>query len=146
MYKTKDNVEKICNLSASDWHMLTTILTFLKEKDFTFEPVAFISEKPLNKDLSFLLSKINIPKEQKIAIENIPWYQNINNVGISNNSTYIISGSINYINSINKYLEKTIHKNITLINCFSVLNSPKEIKEIISKHDKILKTSGIQSI
>jgi len=147
MYKAKDNLEKICNLYASDWHMLTTVLAYLKNKNLTFEPTAFISEKNLKNDFEFILSKLSISEDIQKSLRNIPWYKNILNLGIHKNSTYIISGSPEYISTINKHFEeKNSLSNVTIINCFPALDNNLNLKEILSKHTKVLNSSGVKKI
>lgn len=147
MCKANENLEKICNLYASDWHMLTTILAYLKNKNLMFEPVAFISEKCLKRDFEFILSKLNISEDSQKNLKNIPWYKTTSNLGIHKNSTYIIAGSSDYISTINKQFdEKENSNNITIINCFPSLDKNLNLQDILSNHSKILNTSGIKEI
>jgi len=142
------NIQKICNFHVSDWHMLTTVLSYLKQESIYLRPIAFISEKNLKTDFNFLLSKLNLNSNTSSVYKRIPWYDTTNNLGICNNSIYVVSGSLDYIREINTYLEKVAENNninnVVIINCYESFNKDLPIKEIIEENDKMLTTSGIK--
>lgn len=142
------NVQKICNFHVSDWHMLTTVLSFLKDESVYLRPIAFVSEKNLKGDFDFLLSKLNLNNNTSNIYKRIPWYETTGNIGVCNNSIYIISGTLDYVRNTNKYFEDIVDSkelsNITIINCYQSFNNELPIKEIIEENDKMLTTAGIR--
>lgn len=150
MSLNKRNLEKICNFSVSDWHMITVIISHLKNDSMYSKPIAFISEKNLKNDFDFLLNKFNLNETEIKIFKNIPWYNNTTTLGICKDSTYIINGSYDYINKTNKYFDNLfnneIDKNITLINCYDTFNKNLPIRNILDNNDKILVTTGIKEI
>ena len=59
-----------------------------------------------------------------------------------------IKGKINYIENINKNIEKWIDgkNNINIINCYEFFEVENNIETIAQKYDKILGTSREQEI
>ena len=104
-----------------------------------------------------LLSKINIKEEEKQKIRNINWkkslYQeNVIKEKLENNieNLYIIiNGDNEYVEKINEKVERINEKNqknVTIIDCYEVLQVNQEINKILNNHDKILNTSGEKEI
>lgn len=150
MSLNKRNLEKICNFSVSDWHMITVIISHLKRDSIYSKPIAFISEKDLKDDFNFLLNKFYLNENEKKLFRKIPWYNDTKTLGICKNSTYIINGSYDYINKTNLYFDNIsrnkIDKNITLINCYNTFNKNLPIRNILNSNDKLLVTTGIKEI
>ena len=146
----KRNLEKICSFNVSDWHMITVVISYLKDNSIYSKPIAFISEKTLKSDFEFLLKKFNLNESEIKLLKNIPWYDNTNTLGICKDSTYIINGSYEYINKTNQYFDNLfkseIDKNITIINCYNTFNNDLPIRNILSNSNKILVTTGIKEI
>ena len=58
----------------------------------------------------------------------------------------IVSGSIEYVNKINRVLEEKKLKNTKILNCYKVDKNNKNIKNLLINYDKILNTSGEKDI
>ena len=69
---------------------------------------------------------------------------------ITGNKIIIVSGSKEYIELINKKIQKIIQKNkreeIKILNCYEVSAFNQNIREVLDKHDLILNTSGERQI
>ena len=62
----------------------------------------------------------------------------------------LVGGNKKYIdetnNLLNKFFEKKDNKNIKIINCYNVLKTDDNIREILDKHTYIINTSGLHEI
>ena len=63
------------------------------------------------------------------------------------NSKIIVIGNKEYIEKTNQIIEDNIiNKQITIINCYEVMQFNNNIEEILCAHDKVLNTSGSRDI
>lgn len=148
---SKKSIMKLSNFYVSDWHLLTCVLNYLKDENINTKPIVFISEKNLKMDFDFLLSRLNLNDTLLKKLKNIPWYDNCNNLGMCDNSIYIVNGSCDYISSVNNHIQdlNTSYQSndITVIDCFDSYNNDNLcIADILNTHDKILSTAGIKEI
>ena len=161
----KDNKEKICSFYVNNWHLTTMILPYInKELDEKVNIVMFI-QNSIEENIKTLISKLNLKNEKRILklnwgsaeglkysdlkkkMEFISREQNTNNI-------ILISGSKEYIDSINKNIDKWMEKNkefikvkkFKIIDSYEVGEFNNSIKEILEKHTKIINTSGEKSI
>ena len=106
-----------------------------------------------------LTSRLNIKEEEKEKINKINWKcaKLCRNKKIGKNiylnnmkeNIIIVCGNKDYIDFANSVIEKLkiIQKaQITIINCYEVMQFNNNVKEILDKHDKILNTSGEMEI
>lgn len=160
------NIIKICSFYVSDWHLTAMLLPFAEEQVEKGENLNTILQKNIIHNMKEILSRIKISDRTKNQIINIGWKNNnlmkyaevrkyMERVTRNQKTTtIIIEGSkdrIEYINSnIDKWLEKqerkVAWKQIRIINCYEVTEFNENLQEILSKHDKILNTSGIHEI
>lgn len=149
MKSLKECSEKLCSFYVSNAHLVTMLIPYLSRK---------IKEgNNLENEVEMLLSKINIKEEEKQKIRNINWkkslYQeNVIKEKLENNieNLYIIiNGDNEYVEKINEKVERINEKNqknVTIIDCYEVLQVNQEINKILNNHDKILNTSGEKEI
>lgn len=153
MNKNKGNIIRICNFYISEWHLVMMLLPYIKE-NINNNIVTTFLEKNVEENVKVLLSKINVNNEMKEKIEKINWKctdetNDINLASITNNEKrklIIISGSMEYVNKINKKLEDKNLNNVKIVSCYKVNKNNKNIKEVLINHDKILNTSGEKEI
>lgn len=153
MNKSKENIIKICNFYISEWHLVMMLLPYIKD-NINNNIVTTFLEKDIEENVEVLLSKINVNDEIKEKIKKINWKccENINDINLSgivnneNNKLIIISGSIEYVDKINKKLMDKNLNNVKIVNCFKVNKNNKNIKDVLINHDKILNTSGEKDI
>lgn len=162
--KNPSNLKKICSFYVSKYHLVTMILPFLKEKLEQKAKIVTLLEENLTENMQTLLTNINFNLKDKKEIEKINW-SNTNILKYKELESYIngavnktkdlyvlISGNKDYIELMNKNVEKWIDKNtlkvksLSIINCYEVTQFNNSIKEILDKHDKILNTSGEKNI
>lgn len=150
MAQLDKNIKKVCSFYISDWHLVTMLLPNIDKKINKGIKITTITETNLTEKIQALLDKLKIKNKEKIL--NIGWKtKDVNEEEIQNilkeHNEIIINGSIEYIDNINKRIEKIINENfkdkeITIINCYDITKYEDKVKEIIEHHDKILNTSG----
>lgn len=156
MVNSNKNIKKICSFYVSDWHLVTMLIPYLKEKITMGANISTILERSLEENINTLMEKLVVNINYKNKITAINWKENknctekdvkniLNNNG-NEEQIIIIAGNKHYINQINNYIEKNTKKNITIINCFEVTQSNENVKEILNKHKYILNTSGEKNI
>lgn len=150
MAQLDKNIKKVCSFYISDWHLVTMLLPNIDKKINKGIKITTITETNLTEKIQTLLDKLKIKNKEKIL--NIGWRTkeiNENEIKeiLKETNEIIINGSIEYIERVNKLIEKIKSENfkekeITIINCYDITKYENKVKEIIENHDKILNTSG----
>lgn len=157
MEDLKNYTEKLCSFYVSNVHLVTMLIPYLSKQINEGNEFIIFTQNNLENEVEMLLSKINIKEEEKEKIRNINWnkclYQeNVIKEKLENimeNIHIIINGDNKYIERMNEKIEKIIKKmkkTVTIINCYEVMQVNQGINQILSKHDKILNTSGEKEI
>lgn len=157
MKSLKECSEKLCSFYVSNAHLVTMLIPYLSRKIKEGNNFIIFTQNNLENEVEMLLSKINIKEEDKQKIRNINWkkslYQeNVIKEKLENNieNLYIIiNGDNEYVEKINEKVERINEKNqknVTIIDCYEVLQVNQEINKILNNHDKILNTSGEKEI
>lgn len=155
MNKSKENIIKVCNFYISEWHLVMMLLPYIKDNiNNNNNIVTTFLEKNVEENVKVLLSKINVNDGIKEKIEKINWKscEKINDINLAsiinneNNKLIIISGSMEYVDKINKELMNKNLNNVKIVNCYKVDKNNKNIKDVLINHDKILNTSGEKDI
>lgn len=157
MKSLKECSEKLCSFYVSNAHLVTMLIPYLSRKIKEGNNFIIFTQNNLENEVEMLLSKINIKEEEKQKIRNINWkkslYQeNVIKEKLENNieNLYIIiNGDNEYVEKINEKVERINEKNkknVTIIDCYEVLQVNQEINKILNNHDKILNTSGEKEI
>lgn len=157
MKSLKECSEKLCSFYVSNAHLVTMLIPYLSRKIKEGNNFIIFTQNNLENEVEMLLSKINIKEEEKQKIRNINWkkslYQeNVIKEKLENNieNLYIIiNGDNEYVERINEKVERINEKNqknVTIIDCYEVLQVNQEINKILNNHDKILNTSGEKEI
>lgn len=139
------NLKSICSFYASEWHLVTMLLSNLDQKINKGVKVTTILEKDLTKEMETLLTKLHL--EDKKEIINIGWQKsNLEDIkqAIQNNDCIIINGTKEFIEKAREEIENNLLENkiIEIIDCYNIEDCKYGIKDILDKHDKILNTSG----
>lgn len=160
----KNNVEKICSFYVSDWHLVTMLLPYINKEINEKANIITVLEKDIEENIVTLINKLNLKNREKILSLN--WkksngikYSEIKNIMkkeiLEDKLNLIfINGNKSYMDITNKNIEKFLqetskkHKeiNIKIINCFEVGDFNTNIVDILSKHTKMLNTSGEKEI
>jgi len=160
MVNSNEKIKKICSFYVSDWHLITMLIPYLKEKIEKFS-ITTILEKSLKENVDILMEKLVINSKDKKRIVSIGWKEKMNlsqeeiqkMIGdFSEEETIIIiAGSREYIKRMNRIIEECSKnslkgKYITIVNCFQATQFNTNIKEILEEHKYILNTSGEKNI
>ena len=148
-------IKKTCSFYVSNYHLVTMLLPYIKQKIDEKANISTILEENVEENVSKLVKNLNLETNYKNKILNINWkafqvykYSEIEEILNQNEPTnIIISGKYEYVEMMNKNVERWIQSNnekIELIinNCYDVTELKININEILEKHDKILNTSG----
>ncbi len=154
-------VKRICSFSVSNWHLITMIIPYLNKELENEHPICTFFETDMEEIIKEFLKKLTLKNELKNELANLNWSSNkkykytqieeqLNNIN-NKNITIIVSGSKNYIEKINNYINKWFknlktERQVIIVNCYEVMQFNSSIKEILEKHDKILNTSGEKEI
>ena len=152
----KKTKEKICAFYASDYHFEMMSLPYINKNIDENNKIIIFTENNLENTISILLSKINFKEEKKEKIFNIDWKNNDlekfkrikENKNIGQKVLIFIKGKENYINNINKNIEKWIENksDFKIIDCYDVNEIADNMDNITQKYKKILNTSGEKNI
>ena len=156
MNKNQRTKEKICTFFASDYHFEMVSLPYISKKIKDNKEVIILTENNLEDTINILIEKMNLKENDKNKILNIDWKNNDLNKfkeikkNIENKKEIVIfiKGKENYINNINKNIEKWIsNSNSTkVIDCYDIEEVGENIDNIMDKYNKILNTTGEKEI
>ena len=164
MELVKQTVEKICSFYVSDWHLVTMLLPYINREINEKANIITILENDIEKNVETLVNKLNLKNKEEIL--KINWkktkgmkYFEINKVMKElvvedNINIILVNGRKNYMDSVNKNIEKFLLENkgkykkinVKIINCYEVGDFNTNIIDILSNHTKILNTSGERKI
>lgn len=162
----QETFEKICSFYVSDWHMVTMLLPYISKQIENNINVETMLQKDVDKNVTELISRLNIHNEKEIT--KINWKQNKiikyketekyldKAISKSKEIIILVNGTNEYINTVNTNIYNYIHKNIRkltskgnkikIINCYEVMQFNYNINTILDSHDKVLNTSGEKEI
>ena len=148
MITKEQDIDKKCLFCVSDYHLEMILLPYIIEKKDEYKTIVF-TESNLENSINVLLTKVNLKEEDKEIIKNIDWNKNdslkfeqIEEIK-DNKLNIIINGSYEYIELINKKLERIINKNIEIVDCFHIGNPDLDVLELSKKYNCILNTKKI---
>lgn len=152
-------IKKTCSFYVSEYHLVTMLLPYIKQKIDEETAIKTMLEENIEENMAKLVTNINLETKYKNEILNMNWksfqiykYPKIEEeLKIDKPTNIIISGKFEYVEMMNKNIEKWIERNdikstITINNCYEVTGLGQDINQILSRHDKILNTSGEQDI
>lgn len=157
----KNLIDKTCSFYVSKYHLVTMLLPYIKEKIDEDEDIVIktMHEENIEENMEKLIGNINLESKYKNIILNINWksFQVYRYKELEKETegevpiNIIISGRYDYVEMMNKNIEKWIKINdiknhIIINNCYNVTELDIDVNSIISKYDKLLNTSGIQYI
>ncbi len=148
--------EKMCAFYASDYHFEMISLPYISRSIDENKEIIILTENNLEDTVQTLVSRMNLKDAKRNQILNLDWKNNdlekfkeiSKNSKENKNMVIFIKGKINYIENINKNIEKWIDgkNNINIINCYEFFEVENNIEMIAQKYDKILGTSREQEI
>ena len=145
MVTKEHKVKKYCCFYASDFHLEMILLPYIKKnlKKYKF---IIMTETNLVDSINLLLDRINLKAEEKMEILKLNWqskdcieekFLNLNDL------CFIINGSMDYINKINKNIEQLKLKNINIIDCYKIDILSENKSYLGEKYEEILNTKNI---
>lgn len=141
---------KKCGFYVNEWHLTMMILPYVKNKIEEKENVIIVSNENLENNIKTILNKINLKdeiKQELIKIScNVIRIEEISEQ-INKYDEIIIVGKEEYINKVNKEIEKVVtREKISIVDCYEVLDFNKNIEQILSNHKMLVNTAGEKSI
>lgn len=153
-------LKKTCSFYISDFHLSTLLLPYITNKIKNNIQIETFLEESINENIKKVVRGINIEEYVKKEILKINWKKSeltncsniLRNIEIDNmDINIIVSGSKEYIKTVNESIEKFIEIfnikglkykiTITINNCYPV-KEVLNIREILDQHDLLLNTSG----
>ena len=145
------NINKMCSFYVNEWHLTIMILPYITKELEDKKKIKIISEANLEAHIQSIIERTNIKEVTKKQINKIDWketeniQEKLNNT--KENTDIIIIGNKEYIEKTNKIIEETIkNTEITIINCYEVMQFNNNMEQILKTHDKVLNTSGARGI
>lgn len=158
-------LKKICGFYVNEWHLTTMTLPHINTKIKEKVKIITLLEEGIKDNIEQLLSKMNLDEKTKEQILQINWtsykengYAQIekrilNNIKKQDKIEIMVKGSNEYINIMNKQIEKFVERNskkiknkqISIINYYEATQF-SNINDILQMHDLIINTSGIRNI
>ena len=156
MLENKNSKDKVCAFYASDYHFEMMTLPYISKKLDESKKVVILSENNLNDTINVLMERTNLKTDKKNKILNLNWNNNdlekfrmiSENVKNQEETIIFVKGRENYINNVNKNIEKWIENNVNskVINCYDIQEIGSEINRIMENYGTILSTSGEKAI
>ena len=135
------NNEKICSFYVSSSHLLTIILPYINEEIQAGKEIITILQNDFEKEVEQYLTTVKNLKVDYEKIRKISWKKTKKDVMKKCfGKDILVIGDEQYISEVNEKLEKDLKYN-EIINCYKITKI-KRIDDILSRHDKILNTSG----
>ena len=146
--------EKICAFYASDYHFEMISLPHISKGLDEQKEIVILTENNLENTVNTLISRMNLNEGKKKEILSLDWKNNdlkkfkeiSKNSKENKNMIIFIKGKENYIENVNKNIEKWVKDKdqIKTIDCYEFFEVENKINTIAEEYDKILGTSGKQ--
>lgn len=156
MLENKNSKDKVCAFYASDYHFEMMTLPYISKKLDESKKVVILSENDLNDTINVLMERTNLKTDKKKKILNLNWNNNdlekfrtiSENVKNQDEIIIFVKGKENYINNVNKNIEKWIKNDVNskVINCYDIQEIGSEMNRIMENYGTILSTSGEKAI
>ena len=156
MLENKNSKDKVCAFYASDYHFEMMTLPYISKKLDESKKIVILSENNLNDTINVLMERTNLKTDKKNKILNLNWNNNdlekfrmiSENVKNQEETIIFVKGKENYINNVNKNIEKWIENNVNskVINCYDIQEIGSEMNRIMENYGTILSTSGEKAI
>lgn len=142
--------EKICAFYASDYHFEMISLPYISKSMDENKEIIILTENDLEPTVNTLISRMNLKDTKKNKILRLDWKDNdlrkfkeiSKSTKENKNMIIFIKGKKNYIENVNKNIEKWVEdkNNVKVIDCYEFFEVENKIDDIAEKYDKILGT------
>ena len=144
----EDNKEKenMCLLYVNNYHFEMICLPYIRKCLKENKKVKILTQENLENEVSKILTIMKLNNEEENEILNLDWKEKteLNIETLKDEGIIFVKGKENYIENLDKKLEK--FKNIQIIDCYNLEDMNSNNIGIISKYTKILSTNGIEAI
>ena len=139
--------DKTCLFCASDYHLEMILLPYIKER-IDKNKIRIFTENSLEESINVVLNKVNLSENDKEKIRSLNWKntEETGDIYLENdgkNIIVIVNGSFDYIKKVKSKINRTIGKNVELVECFHVGDSDVDISELSQKYENVLNTKKI---
>ena len=145
--------EKSCAFYASDYHFEMISLPYISKSMDENKEIVILTENNLKDTVNTLITKMNLNQEKRKKILSLDWNNNdlkkfkeISKKSKENSDMVIfIKGKQNYIQNINKNIEKwtSTNKHIKIVDCYEFFEIEDKIDIIAKKYRKVLGTTRL---
>ena len=145
--------EKSCAFYASDYHFEMISLPYISKSMDENKDIIILTENNLKDTVNTLITKMNLNEEKRKKILSLDWNNNdlkkfkeISKKSKENSDMIIfIKGKQNYIQNINKNIEKWVstNKHIKIIDCYEFFEIENKIDTIAKEYGKVLGTTRL---
>ncbi len=143
--------EKSCAFYASDYHFEMISLPYISRSMDENKEVIILTENNLEKTVNILISKMNLNEEKRQKLLSLDWNNNdlkkfkeiSKKTKADADMVIFIKGKQNYIQNVNKNIEKwiSIDKHIKIVDCYEFFEIEEKIDDIAKQYEKVLGTS-----
>lgn len=160
-------LRKTCSIHASDLHFATVIFPYVIKEINNNATIRTILERDEKENIEKISKNIGLNSEIKDKIKEIDWKESDitkirkifkvleEDIKNSKKIDLIVLGTNIFIQKVNKAIDLWVKNNmeeivkqeveLNIVNCFS-FDEKQELNKILSSHDYILKTSGIEEL
>ena len=140
--------KKVCSFFVSEYHLLTILLPYIKEKTAENKKVELMTENDMLEKTKQYLRKVSEFEYHKYL--KLGWKKNRVEEAMEKDSEVDIGiGNEEYIGKVNMMIEQNKNTKIyykgEMIDCYNI-ESLGNLSEIVAKHDFVLKTTGKSEI
>ena len=145
--------EKSCAFYASDYHFEMISLPYISKSMDENKEIVILTENNLKDTVNTLITKMNLNQEKRKKILSLDWNNNdlkkfkeISKKSKENSDMVIfIKGKQNYIQNINKNIEKwtSTNKHIKIVDCYEFFEIEDKIDIIAKEYSKVLGTTRL---
>ena len=145
--------EKSCAFYASDYHFEMISLPYISKSMDENKEIVILTENNLKDTVNTLITKMNLNEEKRKKILSLDWNNNdlkkfkeISKKSKENSDMIIfIKGKQNYIQNINKNIEKWVstNKHVKIIDCYEFFEIENKIDTIAKEYGKVLGTTRL---
>lgn len=152
MKNSKETGEKLCAFYANDYHFEMISLPYINSEMEKDREIIIMTENDLENTINILMKTMKLEEERKKQILKLNWKNNDlekfkqlkEDIEEEKGVTIFIKGKENYIENIEKNIEKWIKKSkkIKVIDCYDIEEMEDKIERVVGEYSKILSTSG----
>lgn len=149
-------IHRTCNFSASQLHLLTSIIPFISKKiDENVNLITFL-EEDISDNIDMFSQNVKFNNKNEVLAMN--WQKNRNekflevnnyfekNIKKGEENLIFTYGTKKYIENINQIFDRISSMNnnfnYKIVNCFNIVNFNGNIKNLLVQHDMILNSLG----